>query len=265
MPKIRQPQGITANASMTYPKQGRGIFIVRADRALWRAELISRLTSKWVLRNVAHKTLGGGAAMHRVARTELRPPFLSFKSEIYSARMNELIKGKAVDCVIAMVRIRTASFLGIVIMSLLIFSAAQQVGAVRPTIWAWGIEGEPELGQGFDVWANVTDDDLDIANVTVEVIGPNMSVNNLLSFNGTFYTGSVPAFPNDGEFSVRIMTYDLANNSRTSGRIYIEYEENYTPPIDPVVTMPIVVLSSVGLMAVVIVLALVYDRRKGPD
>ncbi len=265
MPKLRQPQGITANASMTYPKQGRGIFIVRADRALWRAELILRLTSKWVLRNVAHKTLGGGAAMHRVARTELRPPYLSSKSKLYSARMNELIKGKAVDCVIAMVRIRTAPFLGIVILSILLFSGAQRVEAASPTIWAWGVEGEPELGQGFDVWANVTDDDLDLVNVTVEVVGPNMSVNNLMTFNGTFYTGSVPAFPNDGEFSVRIITYDLANNSRTSGRVYIEYEENYTPPIDPEVTMPVVVLSSVGLMAVVITLALVYDRRKDSD
>ncbi len=48
---------------------------MRADKALWRAELILRSTSKWVLRNAAHKTLGGGAAMHRVARTGLRPPF----------------------------------------------------------------------------------------------------------------------------------------------------------------------------------------------
>jgi hypothetical protein len=37
------------------------------------------------------------------------------------------------------------------------FSVSQDTG--DPDIYHWGIEGEPELGQGFDVWANVTDEE----------------------------------------------------------------------------------------------------------
>jgi hypothetical protein len=179
--------------------------------------------------------------------------------------MSELIKEITTESVIAMVRIRSTALLGIAILSIFLLSTAQHVAAIDPTIWAWGIEGQPELGQGFNVWANVTDADLDLKNVTLEVVGPNMSLRNLMTFNGTFYTGLVSAFPNDGEFRVRIWAYDFANNSRNSSPLYIEYEEDPEPPIDPTVTMPIVVFSSVGLMAVVIALALVYDRKMGSD
>jgi hypothetical protein len=136
-----------------------------------------------------------------------------------------------------------------------------------PVIHAWGIEGEPELGNGFDVWANVSyddilnDDDPALRNVTVEVNGPNMTLSNLLTHNGTYYIGSVPAFPNDGTFSVRIRSYDMANETRTSGYVYIDYVSDPIPEIDTSVTMPIVVGSSFGLIAVVIGLAVYYDKR----
>ena len=176
--------------------------------------------------------------------------------------MNELIKEISSESVIAMVRLRSITLFSMAITFLLVLSSVQHVTAASPDIWSWGIEGEPELGLGFDVWANVSDVDMDLKNVTVEVVGPNMSLNNLLTFNGTYYTGSVPTFPNDGEFRVRIKAYDLANNSRTSGYFYIEYEENPATPIDPTVTMPVVVGSSLGLIVIVAGLALVYDRRK---
>ena len=175
--------------------------------------------------------------------------------------MSELIKEITTESMIAMTRLRSLSLLGIALMFVLLLSTGQHVEAVGPDIWEWGVEGEPLLGEGFDVWANVTDEDLDLKNVTVEVVGPNMSVNNLMTFNGTFYTGSVPAFPNDGEFSVRILAYDLANNSRNSARIFIEFEADPEPLIDPTATMPVVVLSSLGLAVVVIGLAMFYDKR----
>jgi hypothetical protein len=193
--------------------------------------------------------------------------------------MNELIKENATDSVIAMARLRTFTFLGLLFVAVLFLSSFQYVIAsdsgfilsqdvTRPDIFGWGIEGEPELGNGFDVWANVTDDtimnddDPGLRNVTVQVIGPNMSLDGLLTHNGTFYTGSVPAFPNDGEFWVRIRAYDLANNTRTSGFVIIEYLSDPIPTIDPAVTMPIVVGSSLGLMVIVVGLAWVYDKRK---
>ncbi len=178
--------------------------------------------------------------------------------------MSELIKETISESVIAMVQLRSMTIFVITIAFLIILSSAQYTEAVDPTIWEWGIEGEPELGEGFGVWANVTDDDLDLVNVTVEVVGPNMSINNLMTFNGTFYVGLVPPFPNDGEFSVRIKATDSIG-SRTSGRIYIDFESNPMTPVDPALTMPIVVSSSFGLIVVVSGLAYIYDRKKGPE
>jgi hypothetical protein len=168
--------------------------------------------------------------------------------------------------------------LGLFFMSTLFVSFVHPVTAYNSgfalsqdaTVHAWGIEGEPELGNGFDVWANVSvdavlnDDDPGLRNVTVQVSGPNMTLNNLMTFNGTFYTGSVPAFPNDGTFSVRIRAFDLANESRNSAYQFIEYEGELVIPIDPTVTMPFVVGGSIGLMVVVIGLALRYDKRRNP-
>ncbi|MFW9793670.1 MAG: hypothetical protein ACFFEE_05185 [Candidatus Thorarchaeota archaeon] len=181
--------------------------------------------------------------------------------------MSELIKEKSTQSMIAMARLRTLSFLGLFFMTALILSNLQQVSAA-PTIHAWGIEGDPLLGEGFDVWANVSDDaimnddDPGVKNVTVQVLGPNMTYYGLMTHNGTFYIGSVPTFPNDGQFRVRILSFDLADDQRASAFIYIDYEENPAPDLDPTLTMPMVVGSSVVFMVVVIGLAVYYDRKK---
>ncbi|MFW9964778.1 MAG: hypothetical protein ACFFCX_14515 [Candidatus Sifarchaeia archaeon] len=190
--------------------------------------------------------------------------------------MSELIKGKFSDGLMTMVRLRLFAVLLITIMTFCLLStfhvsALSQTGFLisqddnQPDIWAWGIEGEPELGFGFDVWANVTDQDDDLKNVSVQVLGPNMTYRNLLVYNGTFHTGAVPAFPNDGTFSVRIRAYDLENNTRTSYPVYIDFEANRTTAVDPSVTMPIVVGSSVGFIVLIVVLAIIYDRRTGSE
>ncbi len=183
--------------------------------------------------------------------------------------MNELIKENTIDLMIAMTRLRILPLLGLVVIGVLVFIPAQDVTAMnsgfilsQPDIWEWGIDGEPELGTGFDVWANVTDDGSGLRNVTVQVNGPNMTINNLMTFNGTFHTGSVPAFPNDGTFYVYIRAYDMANVTRTSNSIIIVYESNPVVTIDPSLTMPYVVGSSLGLIVLVTVLAMVYDRKK---
>jgi hypothetical protein len=83
-----------------------------------------------------------------------------------------------------------------------------------------------------------------------------------MPFNGTFYTGSVPAFPNEGVFNVFIRAFDIANNSRESYDVAITFESDPVIPLDPSVTMPVVVGSSLGLMVVVMGLAVVYDRKR---
>ena len=189
--------------------------------------------------------------------------------------MSGLIKENVTCCVIDMVRLKHPTFLGIIIVSALLFSPVNASFSISqdttaPTIHAWGIEGDPGLGLGFDVWANVSDDEIlndddpEVRNVTVRVSGPNMTLNGLMIFNGTFYTGSVPAFPNDGTFTVRIYAYDLTNNSRNTAIEYIDDEGEPVIPIDPNVTMPFVVGGSIGLIAIVIGLALFYDKRRNP-
>lgn len=183
--------------------------------------------------------------------------------------MSELIKGKTTENKIVMTRLRTLSFLGMFFMAVILLSSSSHVTALA-TVYEWGIEGDPELGQGFNVWANVTndeivnDDDPGIQNVTIRVIGPNMSIRNLMTFNGTFYIGSVPAFPNAGTFNVYLIAYNMTGNPRISTNVYITYSPDAPEPIDPSVTMPVVVGSSVALMIVVVVIALFYDRRKSP-
>ena len=225
------------------------------------------------------KQLGGGAAMHRVACTVLRPPSLSelsLSTDYYSARMSELIKENSTESLIAMTRLRTFALLGLVLAGLLLLSTTQHVLAyesgfvlsqtdeIRPTVYDWGIIGEPELGDSFLVWANVTDDNSGVRNVTVHVNGPNVTVHNLMTYNGSFYNAPVHPFPNSGTFNIYIRAYDMANNTRTSYDVNIIFEANPVQVIDPSVTMPIVVGSSLGLMAIVFGLAMFYDRRKGP-
>ncbi|MFW9812983.1 MAG: hypothetical protein ACFFF9_11040 [Candidatus Thorarchaeota archaeon] len=189
--------------------------------------------------------------------------------------MSGLIKGKEFCGLMTMDRLRLLTFIGIfVVMALFVsptkasFTISQDITA--PTIHAWGIEGDPMEGLGFDVWANVSDDEIlndddpALRNVTVQVTGPNMTLNGLMAFNGTFYTGSVPAFPNDGTFRVRIRAFDLANNTRNSAYVNIDFEAEPEIPIDPNITMPIVVTSGIGLIVVVIILARYYDRRRNP-
>lgn len=189
--------------------------------------------------------------------------------------MSGLIKENVTSCLIVMVRLKHLTFLVTLIVAPLLFSPVNadyliSQDTTAPTIHEWGIEGDPLLGLGFDVWANVSDDEIlndddpELRNVTVRVSGPNMTLNGLMTFNGTFYTGSVPAFPNDGRFEIRIYAFDLTNNSRNSGVRSYEYEAEPVIPINPNVTMPFVVGGSIGLIAVVIGLAMFYDKRRNP-
>lgn len=191
--------------------------------------------------------------------------------------MNELIKENATEWMIDMTRLRLFTLFGIIFVSVLLFSPIQisesfdygrptyTVSQNQPDVWAWGIEGDPLMGLGFDVWANVTDEDADLKNVSIQVNGPNMTLNDLMNFNGTFYTGAVPAFPNDGTFNVYILAYDTTNRTRTSSNVLIEYESDPVIPVDPNISMPFVVGGSIGLMVLVICLSFVYDRKQTPD
>jgi len=110
----------------------------------------------------------------------------------------------------------------------------------------------------------VTDDEdgVGILNVTLNISGPNVTVNDIMIFNGSFYEASVDAFPNPGEFDLHVIAYDLNNNTRLGRHITVIIEEDLEPPVDPMRTIPIVVSTSLLLVAIVVMFALMYDKRQ---
>ena len=134
----------------------------------------------------------------------------------------------------------------------------------QPSIWDWNYYGRANQSEPFTVWANVTDNEGGdgIRNVTINILGPNVTVHDLMIFNGTYYEADIEAFPNPGTFDMSVVAYDLNNNTRLGRHITIIVEEDLPDPIDPIVTLPIVVASS-GILAVsVFGISMIYDRRK---
>lgn len=136
--------------------------------------------------------------------------------------------------------------------------------STAPNIWDWGYTGRPNASEAFSVWANVTvhEGGLGIANVTINISGPNVTVHDLMTYNGSFYEADVAAFPNPGEFLLYVTAVDLNNQTRNGRAIYITIEEDDEPTVNPVLTLPAVVSTSIVLAIIVIVFALMYDRKQ---
>lgn len=177
---------------------------------------------------------------------------------------------------IVMVRLQHKIGISLVFLSLFIagsslvsISAAgifhlSQVDTTPPNIWDWNYNGKPNESEAFSVWANVTDNDggVGIRNVTINISGPNVTIHDAMVFNGTFYEADIDAFPNPGTFDMFVSAYDLNNNTRYGRHIDIVIEADTVEPPDPILTLPIVVSSSGVLAVIVIMSALMYDRRK---
>jgi hypothetical protein len=136
----------------------------------------------------------------------------------------------------------------------------------KPNIWAWGIDGHPELLEPFSVWANVTDDEdgSGIRNVTLVVTGPNATIRDVMVYNGTseLFEKDVSALPNDGVFRVALYAFDMENNSRSSYDAYITVSVGVEPPPDQSITLPYVVGGSLAVAALVFFVAYSYDKRR---
>ncbi|MBE0526499.1 MAG: hypothetical protein IH631_06120, partial [Candidatus Thorarchaeota archaeon] len=133
----------------------------------------------------------------------------------------------------------------------------------EPNIWDWNYSGRPNESEAFSVWANVTDNEGGdgIRNVTINILGPNVTVHDLMIYNGSLYEADIDAFPNPGTFDMFVKAYDLNNNTRLGRHITIIIEEDVAPPVDPILTQPLVVSSSIVLAVIVVLFALMYDRR----
>jgi hypothetical protein len=133
---------------------------------------------------------------------------------------------------------------------------------VSPSIYDWGIIGRPNMSEPFTVWANVTDDDLDLANVSVYVNGPNTTIHELMTYNGSLYVENLDALLEAGTYDIYIIATDLANNTRVSRHEYIGLQTETTTVVDPGITMPYVVASSLSIGLIVCVVAYLYGQRR---
>jgi len=195
--------------------------------------------------------------------------------DVITARISGLIKQKILEQVITMARLQIKMGVVLVFLTLLMigtflitpttasdFEPSQ--ASTAPNIWDWGYTGRPNASEAFSVWANVTvhEGGLGIANVTINISGPNVTIHDLMTYNGSFYVVNVDAFPNPGEFLLYVTAVDINGESRDGRTIYITIEEDDKPTVDPRLTLPVVVSTSMVIAVIVIMFALMYDRRQ---
>jgi len=137
-----------------------------------------------------------------------------------------------------------------------------QVADVGPSIYDWGYDGRPNESEAFTVWANVTDDDSDLVNVSIHVSGPNTAINELMPFNGTFYVTNLDAFHDIGTYNLYVSATDLANHTTNGRHIYVSILGETTDVPDPYLTMPVVVVSSLIAGLIVCIIAYFYGPRR---
>jgi hypothetical protein len=136
-----------------------------------------------------------------------------------------------------------------------------QIADVSPTIYDWGIIGRPNESVAFIVWANVTDEDGDLANVSVHVSGPNTTIHEIMPFNGSLNVINLDAFLEIGIYDIYVSASDLANHTRVGRHVFVEIQAETTDTPDPNITMPIVVVSSLIAGFIVCVVAYFYGKR----
>ncbi|MFW9850053.1 MAG: hypothetical protein ACFFF4_13025 [Candidatus Thorarchaeota archaeon] len=133
---------------------------------------------------------------------------------------------------------------------------------IRPEIYGWGILGHIGESPTFTVWANVTDNDSGVENVTVNIRQDGGSpVVTLMSFNTTFYTLTLPHVELNHTYTVWIESYDVAGNVATSYSRNFDLRIDTVTNLDPIVTLPYVVSVSILTLVVVLWLSNEYNKR----
>ena len=141
-----------------------------------------------------------------------------------------------------------------------------QDDSMAPTIHNWS-HSEIVADEYFLIWANVTDDESGVKNVTAiaDVISgdANGSIF-LLEFNGSLYVTDEAILSLNNTYRLWVTSYDNAMNYRISfGRtidLYPTDPEDVTK--DPYLTMPYVIGSTIALLAAIILLTIYYTKLK---
>lgn len=151
-------------------------------------------------------------------------------------------------------------FVSIVLVGGVTVATAQDT--LRPEISSWGIDGNAKGGESFIAWANVSDASSGVRNVSLIVqpnVGPRLEYP--LESNGSLFTNAIPPLESNHTHTLFIKAFDMANNSATSYSRVIDRRPVTNTTIDPAVTAPVVIGSSLVLMVIVITGAWLYDRR----
>ncbi|TFG13881.1 hypothetical protein EU537_05320 [Candidatus Thorarchaeota archaeon] len=131
---------------------------------------------------------------------------------------------------------------------------------LRPSIDAWGIEGPIRSGEQFTVWAIVSDADSGVLNVSAEILQDGSPYSNpLLEFNGTHFSSAIPGLELNHTYEISIVAFDNAENRAESYTREFDLVITTNTTINPEVTLPIVVGSS---MIVLVALAIFSYRIK---
>jgi hypothetical protein len=137
---------------------------------------------------------------------------------------------------------------------------------LRPTIEVWNISRSAYEGEPFTAWADVRDQASGVRNVSLTILDSAMNRTEYeLLDNGSYYVVSIGRLQFNRSHELWISAFDMANNSATTYHLTVNLIESTYAPVDPWVTMPTVVSSSLALMAMVICLAVVYDKRRAWD
>lgn len=141
--------------------------------------------------------------------------------------------------------------------------AASLQDTLRPTIEVWNISRSAYEGEPFTAWADVRDPVSGVRNVSLIIMdsAQNRTEYELLH-NGSYYVSSIDRLQSNRSHELWILAFDMANNSATTYKLPVNLIESTYTPIDPWVTMPTVVSSSLALMAMVICIAAAYDKRR---
>jgi len=134
---------------------------------------------------------------------------------------------------------------------------------LRPTIEVWNISRFAYEGEPFTAWADVRDPDSGVRNVTLIIQDSTLNRTEYeLLHNGSYYAASISRLQSNRSHELWLLVFDMANNSATTYHLTVNLIESTYIPIDPWVTMPTVVSSSLALTAIVICMAVVYDKRR---
>jgi len=134
---------------------------------------------------------------------------------------------------------------------------------LRPSIDAWGIDGPIRSGEQFTVWANVSDSESGVLNVSAEILQDgSLYSNSLLEFNGSYFARAIPGLEFNHTYELAIIAFDNAENRAESFTREFDLVINTDTTIDPAVTLPIVVGSSMVVLVALAVFAYRTNEQK---